>query len=74
MVEDRNKPITQADIDRRMVGITCDNCGFNRFIIDGSIPIKATKVTQTLNGSDYVVRRRVCRRCQYVIWTRETKS
>ena len=53
------------------VGITCDQCGYNRFITE--TPIRATDVTHTVPKNGVIHRRRRCRRCGYVMWTEERK-
>ena len=69
-MNDRQKPITQSDADE-MFGIACPECGCDKFLSD-EFKRKMTSVTQTHKAKNAIVRRRKCRRCGFVIWTRET--
>lgn len=62
--------ITQDWVDQNL-GITCEQCGSDRFL-SGS-PIKATIVTNTYKRKGMILRRRVCRQCGHVMITEEKR-
>lgn len=59
-----------------MTGISCPNCGCRDFRTGRNLPEDAMRptdwdVTKTERKLGYIRRRRVCRNCGHVVFTRE---
>lgn len=59
-----------------MTGIPCPNCGCRDWrtgsaVPPDAIPSGAWDVTKTEQRRGYIRRRRVCRHCRHVVYTRE---